>query len=156
MKSKYSAEEKFQIVMESFTDNVTQAEICRRHGIYPVQLIKWKEQFILGGKSALAQRRNSDSRDEEIQDLKDQIPLREISRISGISLSGYYYRPKERHVERLDPSIKERIKDIASERPIYGYRRVWAVLRNQGTRVNRKTVRKVLKDSDQNLPLKVI
>ena len=70
MKSKYSAEEKFQIVMESFTDNVTQAEICRRHGIYPVQLSKRREQFILGGKSALAQRRDSDSRDEEIQDLK--------------------------------------------------------------------------------------
>ena len=70
MKSKYSAEEKFQIVMESFAGNVTQAEICRRHGIYPVQLIKWKEQFILGGKSALDQGRNSDSRDEEIEDLK--------------------------------------------------------------------------------------
>ena len=28
-----------------------------------------------------------------LDDLKDQIPLREISRISGISLSGYYYRP---------------------------------------------------------------
>ena len=70
MKSKYSPEEKFQIVMESFTDNVTQAEICRRHGIYPVQLSKWREQFILGGKSALTQRRNSDSRDEETQDLK--------------------------------------------------------------------------------------
>ena len=46
MKSKYSAEEKFQIVMESFAGNVTQAEICRRHGIYPVQLSKWREQFI--------------------------------------------------------------------------------------------------------------
>ena len=45
MKSKYSAEEKFQIVMESFTDNVTQAEICQRHGIYPVQLSKWREQI---------------------------------------------------------------------------------------------------------------
>ena len=51
MKSKYSAEEKFQIVMESFSENVTQAEICRRHGIYPVQLSKWREQFIQGGKS---------------------------------------------------------------------------------------------------------
>ena len=73
MKSKYSAEEKFQKVMESFTDNVIQAEICRRHGIYPVQLSKWREQFILGGKTALAQRRNFDSRDEEIQDLKKTI-----------------------------------------------------------------------------------
>ena len=44
-----------------------------------------------------------------INDLKDQIPLREISRISGISLSGYYYRPSERHVERLDPSTRARI-----------------------------------------------
>ena len=70
MKSKYSAEEKFQIVMESFTDNVTQAEICRRHGIYPVQLSKCREQFVLGGKSALSQRWNSDLRYEKIEDLK--------------------------------------------------------------------------------------
>ena len=74
-----------------------------------------------------------------INDLKDQIPLREISRISGISLSGYYYRPRERHVERLDPSTRARIKDIASERPTYGYRRVWAILRNQGTAVNQNS-----------------
>ena len=86
-----------------------------------------------------------------IDDLKDKVPLREISRISGIPLSGYYCKPRERQVERLDPSIKERIRYIASERPTYGYRRVWAILRNQGTLVNRKTVRKVLKDSNLNL-----
>jgi len=67
MNSKHSTEEKLQIVMESLMDNVSQAEICRRHGIYPVQLIRWKEQFIQGGKTALAQRRSSDSRDEEIR-----------------------------------------------------------------------------------------
>ena len=86
-----------------------------------------------------------------IDDLKDKVPLREISRISGIPLSGYYCKPRERQVERLDPSIKERIRYIASERPTYGYRRVWAIRRNQGTLVNRKTVRKVLKDSNLNL-----
>jgi transposase InsO family protein len=87
-----------------------------------------------------------------INDLKDQIPLREISRISGISLSGYYYKPVKRHIQRLDPSARARIRDIASERPTYGYRRVWAILRNQGTAVNQKTVRKVLKDNNLNLP----
>ena len=56
--------------MESFTDNLTQAEICRRRAIYPVQLSMWREQFIQGGKSVMAQRRNSDSRDKEIEDLK--------------------------------------------------------------------------------------
>ena len=49
-----------------------------------------------------------------LEDLKDQIPLREISRISGISLSGYYYRPRERHVERLDRSINETIRKMKS------------------------------------------
>ena len=43
-------------------------------------------------------------------------------------------------------------KDIASERLAYRYRRVWATLRNQGTKVNRKTVRKVLKDSNLSPP----
>ena len=70
MKSNYSDEDKSQIIMESFSENVTQTEICRRHGIYPIQLSKWREQFILGGKSALSQKRNSDSWDEEIEDLK--------------------------------------------------------------------------------------
>ena len=87
-----------------------------------------------------------------LDDLKDKVPLREISRISGISLSEYYYRPRERHIQRLDPSTRARIKDIASERPTYGYRRVWAVLRNQSTAVKQKTVRKVIKDSNLSLP----
>ena len=87
-----------------------------------------------------------------LDDLKDHIPLREISRTSGISLSGCYYRPRNGRIQRLDPYMKERIKDIASERPTYGYRRVWAILRNQGTKVNQKTVRKVLKDSNLSLP----
>ena len=78
--------------------------------------------------------------------------MRNISRISAISLSGYYYKSTERHIQRLDPSIKERINDIASERTTYGYRRVWAVLRNYSTEVNQKTVRKVLKDNNLNFP----
>jgi len=87
-----------------------------------------------------------------IEDLKPKMSLRNISRISGISLSGYYYMPRKRHIQRLDSSTKERIREIASERPTYGYRRVWAILRNHGTRVNQKTVRKVLKESNLSLP----
>ena len=77
-----------------------------------------------------------------IDDLKQEMSLRNISRTSGIPLSEYYYRPVKRHIQRLDLFTNEKIKHIASERPTYGYRRVWAVLRNRGTRVNQKTVRK--------------
>ena len=85
------------------------------------------------------------------EDIKHEMSLRNISRISGISFSGYYYKFTERHIQMLDPSIRERIKDIASERTTYGYRRVWAVLRNSSTEVNQKIVRKVFKDNKLNL-----
>ncbi len=66
----------------------------------------------------------------------------------SISISSYYYHPVRRSITRLDPSIKVRIRDIASERPTYGYRRVWAMLRNRGIHVNRKTVQRVLKKNN--------
>ena len=47
--------------------------------------------------------------------LRHRMSLRNISRISGISLFGYYYRPRERHIQRIDPTIRERIRDVASE-----------------------------------------
>ena len=70
MRSRHSVEEKFEIVMEALTENTTQAEICRRHGIFPTQLAKWKEQFIESGKKGLSDGRHPQSRDEEIDDLK--------------------------------------------------------------------------------------
>ena len=86
-----------------------------------------------------------------VEDLKNDMPLTEISRVSGISLSSLCYKEKKRRVNRLSPQI---VQDIttASERPTYGYRRVWAVLRNNGTRVNRKAVRRVLRDRNLSLP----
>jgi transposase-like protein len=45
MKSRHSVEEKFEIGMEALTENTTQADICRRHGIFPTQFAKLKEQI---------------------------------------------------------------------------------------------------------------
>ncbi|MCL4413110.1 MAG: IS3 family transposase [Candidatus Thermoplasmatota archaeon] len=87
-----------------------------------------------------------------VEDLKSDMPLREIARVSGISLSSFYYQEKERRVSRLSPQIEEEIIITASERPTYGYRRVWAMLRNNGTRVNRKAVRRVLTEKNLSLP----
>ncbi len=183
MKSKYLAEENFQIVMETFFENVAQDEICPSDDRYSLRLGEWMEQFMLRGKSALAQGRNSGLRNVEFQDLKknvgdqslvidtfekkaswelkmmvleelrDQIPLREISRITGISLSEYYYKPVKRHIQRLDPSIKERIKYIASERPTFGYWRTWATLRNHRMYVDRKTVGNIINDGNLKIPV---
>ena len=87
-----------------------------------------------------------------VEDLRCDMSLREISRVSGISLSSLYYKEKERRVKRLSPQIEQDIISTASERPTYGYRRVWAVLRNGGMKVNREAVRRVLRNSNLSLP----
>jgi transposase InsO family protein len=86
-----------------------------------------------------------------VEDLQSEMPLREISRVSGISLSSLYYKEKERRVKRLSPQIEQDIISTASERLTYGYRRIWAMLRNNGTKVNRKTVRRVLRSNNLSL-----
>ena len=78
--------------------------------------------------------------------------LRETSRISDISLSSFYYTEKERKVRRLSPLIEQGVIRTASERPTYGYRRVRAVLRNDGTKANMKAVRRILSERNLSLP----
>ncbi|MCL4413111.1 MAG: transposase [Candidatus Thermoplasmatota archaeon] len=73
MRPRHSVEARFEIVMEALTENTTQAEICRRHGIFPTQLAKWKEQFTESGKKGLSDGRHPQSREEEIDDLKRMI-----------------------------------------------------------------------------------
>ena len=68
-RSKHSPDEKLQAVTESLDHNTTQAEICRRYGIFPTQLSKWKQQFLEGGKDALSRNRRGDERgDREPQE----------------------------------------------------------------------------------------
>ena len=55
-------------------------------------------------------------------------------------------------MNRLSLQIKEEMIRTASERPTYGYRRVWAVLRNSGTTVNKKAVMRILREGNLSLP----
>ena len=70
MNGKFTAEQKYQIVMESFNSTVTTNELCRRHGIAPVNFRTWREKFMAGGKKALAQECDGNQYEEEINELK--------------------------------------------------------------------------------------
>jgi transposase len=52
-RSRWSPEEKIEIVMESLNTNVSMAELCRRHNVTPATVNGWKEKFFRGGKMAL-------------------------------------------------------------------------------------------------------
>ncbi len=73
-----------------------------------------------------------------VQELHDKgLTIDAALKIAGIKRSTYYYRST---VKGSDEVLLEKIKEIAFKHPYYGYRRIWAVLRRQGYKVNKKRV----------------
>ena len=70
----YTAEEKYNIIMESFQNpNITIAEICREHGIAVSMFYKWKEQFLEGGRKGLEGKDPDRALVKEVENLKSII-----------------------------------------------------------------------------------
>ena len=73
----------------------------------------------------------------------------------------YYYRKKhenredKRHITRIDSSIVNKVIELCRERVTYGYNRIWALLRNSGIRIARKTVYRIMKNNNLTLPLHI-
>jgi hypothetical protein len=90
-----------------------------------------------------------------INDLSENMPIARICRAMDISRSSVYYRSMERNLSRrsrISPEIEESILNTAEDRTTYGYRRIWAILRNSGTSVNIKAVRRIMKKHSLALP----
>ncbi len=72
MPERFTVEQKFQIVMESFTvTNI--AELCRRHGLSVAQFHRWKERFLEGGRRGIGESSKGNEYQREIDDLKRRI-----------------------------------------------------------------------------------
>ena len=67
----------------------------------------------------------------------------------GISRATYYYRPRDKeNKEKQDRKLCKHIEDICYKYPFYGYRRVTAALKRDGSAVNHKKVAKLMKMMD--------
>jgi putative transposase len=55
-------------------------------------------------------------------------------------------------MEVRDAPILDRVRALAKEHPRYGYRRIWALLRREGLRMNRKRVYRLWKKAGLTLP----
>ena len=71
--------------------------------------------------------------------------IKNACNLSGYSRSLVYYKAKERHIP-LDQEMSEKINEIIVQRPSYGTRRVTAMIRRSGLIVNRKKVKRHMKD----------
>ena len=68
-------------------------------------------------------------------------------RLLSVPRSGVYYRPRANPEREADDSaLRDRIWEIFSEHPVYGYRRVWAMLWRSGHTVTPKRVRSIMRD----------
>ena len=65
-----------------------------------------------------------------------QVSERRAGRALGLSNSSLRYSSRRPNAEAL----RRRLRELAAERPRYGYQRLWALLRREGWAVNHKKV----------------
>ena len=65
-----------------------------------------------------------------------QVSERRAGRLLTLSNSSLRYRSRR----PADQELRQRLRELAAERPRYGYQRLWALLRREGARVNHKRV----------------
>ena len=59
-KTKFTPDQKIQIVLESIKTGIGTAELCRKHNVHPQTFQAWRQKFMDGGKSNLSHRGKSD------------------------------------------------------------------------------------------------
>ena len=72
-KTKFTPEQKVQIVLESIKTNISTAELCRKHNVHPTTFQVWRQQFLDAGKARLTHHGNANptkSSKKEIDNLK--------------------------------------------------------------------------------------
>ncbi len=78
---------------------------------------------------------------------KEGISIIKACKHTGIPRRSYYYKPTIRSVRKADPGLEVAIKETCNARPLYGYRRVAAMVKRKGYQANRKRVRRIMKEN---------
>jgi len=73
---RWTAEQKFAIVLQGIKGETTGAQLCRDHGISQVQYYQWRDQFFAGAKQRLNGKRAQNG-------IPEKAKIRELERIIG-------------------------------------------------------------------------
>ena len=80
-----------------------------------------------------------------------KVSERRTCRVLGLPRQTQRYRPQVNEFERR---LVERMLALVRERPRFGYRRIWALLRREGWKVNRKRVHRLWRQEGLKVPQK--
>ena len=92
---------------------------------------------------------------EAVNNLRNKLSVSRLSKINGIQRSYIYYNRKstaKHRKPRIPENTINKVLEISGNRVTYGHRRIWAVLRNEGININIKTVRRIIKSRNLQLP----
>lgn len=82
-----------------------------------------------------------------MQELRQEYPLAGLLKVAGLARSSFYYQQKLLRLADKYADLRVRIRAIFDRhRGRYGYRRITAVIRREGTTVNHKTVQRLMGD----------
>lgn len=59
-KTKFTPDQKIQIVLESIKTGIGTAELCRKHNVHPQTFQAWRQKFMDAGKAGLGSYGRSD------------------------------------------------------------------------------------------------
>ncbi|WP_409014289.1 IS3 family transposase, partial [Caballeronia sp. LZ002] len=80
-----------------------------------------------------------------VLELRQQYPLAGLLKVAGLARSTFYYQKKALGIADKYASLKVRIRSIFDEhKGRYGYRRITAVIRQEGTKINHKTIQRLM------------
>ena len=74
VKSKFTPEQKIQIVLESIRTSISTTELCRKHNVHPQTFHNWKQRFMESGRADLSQSGKKDP----IKTMKERGGVQEV------------------------------------------------------------------------------
>ena len=87
------------------------------------------------------------SREERVAAIewdKPELPVKTQAELLSLNRSGLYYKPVGPTAEEI--ALKRRIDEVYTKRPFYGSRRIAAGLRREGWKVDRKAVKRHMRE----------
>lgn len=90
-----------------------------------------------------------------IIELRLKYPLKPCLKVLQVSRNQYYYWSKRIKDKDPDEELKKEIKRISGAYPFYGFKRIYAILRGRGYKVNHKKVRRIYREMILQIPISI-
>jgi len=88
-----------------------------------------------------------------IDALRTKYPLNDLLEMTGLSKSSYYYQKETQKQPDKYFSLRTVVKEVFGENQRrYGYRRVHAIIKEKGTTVSEKVIRRIMKEEQLIIP----